>query len=279
MTLELNTKAIFTIAKKEYMDNVRNKWILALTIIFIILTLVISFVHGRGELTGAEATVIGLMSISTLLVPIIAIMLGYAAISGEVETGSLSVVLAHPVKRFDVLVGKYIGLGSVLATSILLGFGIAGIMIMVSDASNAAGYLIFICLTILLGLVYLGLSICFSAILKRRVASLGAGIGLFFWAMIIGMVIMGIFLATGGDLMDLGTGMPDWMWSSMMVLSPSDMYQTATMLGFGLRELAVMGFGISVPEFITVGKLLVIFATWILTPFFIADYFFKNRDI
>ncbi len=280
MGLEINPKTIFTIAKKEYMDNLRNKWILALTIIFIILTLVISFVHGRGELTGAQFTVIGLMSISTLLVPIIAIMLGYAAISGEVETGSLSVVLAHPVRRFDVLVGKYLGLGSVLATSILLGFGIAGIVIMVGDASDAAGYLIFICLTILLGLVYLGLSICFSAILKRRVASLGAGIGLFFWAMIIGMVIMAIFMAQGGDLFDLGTtGMPDWMWSSMMVLSPSDMYQTATMLGFGLSEFAVMGFRISLPEFITMGKLLVIFATWILAPFFYAYYFFKKRDI
>ncbi len=280
MAPDINTKAIFTIAKKEYMDNLRNKWILALTIIFIILTLVISFVHGGGEFTGVDVTAIALMSISTLLVPIIAIMLGYAAISGEAETGSLSVVLAHPVKRFDVLVGKYIGLGSVLATSILLGFGIAGIVIMASDASEVAGYLIFICLTILLGFVYLSLSICFSALLKRRVASLGAGIGLFFWAMIIGMVIMGIFLAQGGDLMDLGnSGMPDWMWSATMILSPSDMYQTATMLGFGLRDLGVMGFRISVPEFITLGKLLVIFATWILAPFFFADYFFKKRDI
>jgi ABC-type transport system involved in multi-copper enzyme maturation permease subunit len=280
MKLDINTKAIFTIAKKEYMDNLRNKWILALTIIFIILTLVISYVSGFGELTGAEATVIGLMSISTLLVPLIAIMLGYAAISGEAETGSLSVVLAHPVKRFDVLAGKYLGLGSVLSTSILLGFGIAGIMIMASDASDAVGYLVFICLTILLGLVYLGLSICFSAILKRRVTSLGAGIGLFFWAMIIGMVIMAIFMAQGGNLFDLGsTGMPDWMWSATMILSPSDMYQTATMLGFGLRELGIMGVDISVPAFITMGKLMVIFATWILAPLFVAYYFFKKRDI
>jgi ABC-type transport system involved in multi-copper enzyme maturation permease subunit len=280
MRLDLNPKTIFTIAKKEYMDNLRNKWILALTIIFIILTLVMSFVHGGGELTGVEVTVLGLISISTLLVPIIAIMLGYAAISGEAETGSLSVVLAHPVKRFDVLIGKYIGLGSVLSTSILLGFGIAGIVIMTSDAGELGGYLVFICLTILLGLVYLSLSMCFSAILKRRVTSLGAGIGLFFWAMIIGTVIMAIFMAQGGDIMDIGTtGMPDWMWSSMMILSPSDMYQTATMLGFGLRDLGVMGFEISVPAYITMGKLLVIFATWILAPLFIAYYFFRKRDI
>ena len=280
MGINVNTKAIFTVAKKEFMDNVRNKWILGLTIIFIILTLVISFAHGRGELTGVEITVMGLLSISTLLVPIIAIMLGYASISGEAETGSLSVVMAHPIRRVEVLLGKYIGLGSVLSTSIILGFGIAGIVIMSSDAGDVAGYLVFIVLTILLGLVYLSLSICFSAILKRRVTSLGAGIGLFFWAMIIGSVIMAIFWATGGDLMDLGTtGMPDWMWSSMMILSPSDMYQTATMLGFGLRELAVVGFEISVPDYITLGKLLVIFATWILAPFFVAYYFFTKRDI
>ena len=64
-----------------------------------------------------------------------------------------------------------------------------------------------------------------------------------------------------------------------MILSPSDMYQTATMLGFGLRDLGVMGFEISVPGFITMGKLLVIFATWILSPLFIAYHFFRKRDI
>lgn len=278
MQPRLNPKNIFTIAKKEFMDNLRSKWIITLTIIFIILTLAISFALGGGTLSDMELTVLGLISISTMLVPIIAIMLGYNTITGEAETGSIQVVLSTSIRRIEVLIGKYLGLGSVLATSILLGFGIAGLVIMSKNSEGMGGYLVFICLTIMLGLIYLSLSICFSALLKRRVTALGAGIGLFFWAMIIGTVIYVIYFAMGGSFQDLGTGMPDWMWSTMMILSPSDMYQTSTMLGFSLTGMEAMGFTIEVPDFIVMWKLMVIYLCWIFIPIVLAYVFLKRRD-
>ena len=281
MKPDFNISNVITIAKKEFMDNLRNSWIMILTVLFIILTLVMSFVGGGGSLGDIEITVVGLLSIASLLVPIIAIMLGYNTISGEAESGSLLVVQSYPVSREEVYFGKFLGLGSVLAVSVLLGFGISGMAIAgTSGGTNPVGFLVFIFLTILLGLIYLSMSICFSAILKRRTTSLYAGIALFFWAMIIGSVIMGIHLGTGGSFADfVSGGMPNWMWSAMMVLSPSDMYQTATMLGFDLRVADVSGFSIAIPDFISMANLLVIFILWIVVPLGVGYYFYRKRDI
>ena len=281
MKPEFNISNVITVAKKEFMDNLRNNWIMILTVLFIILTLVMSFVSGGGSLGDIEITVIGLLAIASLLVPIIAIMLGYNTISGEAETGSLLVVQSYPVSREDVYFGKFLGLGSVLAVSVLLGFGISGIVIGAAVGGiNLGGFLVFIFLTILLGLIYLSMSICFSSILKRRSTSLYAGVGLFFWSMIISSVIMGVFLGTDGSFDDiLSGGMPSWMWSSMMVLSPQDMYQTATMLGFDLRMADISGFTIMIPDFITMTNLLVISFLWIVVPLSVGYYFYRKRDI
>jgi len=278
----INFNNMVIMAKKEYMDNLRNNWIVILTIIFIILTLVISFVSGGGSMGDVDITVLGMLTIATMLIPIIAIILGYNTISGEAETRSFSVVQSCPISRLEVYFGKFIGLGSVLTTSIILGFGISGLVIAATGANtDTASYLLFIFLTILLGLVYLSLSLCFSAILKRRTTSLYAGIALFFWAMIIGSVIMGIYFAQGGSFSDMIStgGMPDWMWSAMMILSPSDMYQTATMLAFDMRSSDMGGMSIGVPAFITLAKLMVIFIVWIVVPMVTGYLFYRKRDI
>ena len=279
--MAINFNNIKTIAKKEFMDNLRSKWIITLTFIFILLTLAMSFVQGGGGLSSMEVTVVGIMAIASMLVPIVAIMLGYNTITGEAESGSLLVVLSNPITRLEVLLGKFVGLGSVLSTSILLGFGIAGIVIMVEDSSNVVGYMIFMVLTILLGLMFLSLSICFSALLKRTVMSLGAGIGIFFWGMIIGTVLMGVYLATtpNSDLMSMANNMPDWMMSAMMILSPMHMYQTSTMLGFSMTSLSTGGFSISLPDYITLPRLLIIYSVWIIVPMIVGYFSLKKRDI
>ncbi len=231
-------------------------------------------------LGGMENTVSILIGISTMLIPIIAIILGYSTISGEAESGALAVVLAYPVRRSEVLLGKFIGRGAVLVVSIVLGFGASGIIIAATAGTESVGaYLVFIGLTVLIGLLYLSLSICFSAICKKRATSLAAGVFIFFWAMIYGIIIMGIFMATGGSMSEMMTGnisYPDWLWYSM-VLSPADTYQMSVMLAFGIRQM--FGFAVEVPGFITLGYLVGVQLIWTLVPLILAYFVFKRRDI
>lgn len=280
----INVKATYSVAKKEFMDNIRNRWIIVLTIIFVILTIVASYlaggkVGGQAVLGGMEETVLTVISISTILIPLIAIMLGYSTISGEAERGALSVVLAYPVRRLEVLLGKLIGLGSVLVISTVAGFGAGGIVIAATaGAGSGMAYLAFIGLTVLVGIIYLSLSIFFSTLCSKRATSLGAGVFVFFWSMIVGMFIMGAYLATGGSLTDLMMGtvvLPDWLWVSVF-LSPMDMNQMSVMLAFDIDQM--FGFSVQVPKYMSLGLLVVVQLTWIIVPLLLAYYFFERRD-
>jgi ABC-type transport system involved in multi-copper enzyme maturation permease subunit len=281
----INPKAIYTIAKKEFTDNIRNKWIIVISIIFIILTIASSYVAGgQGEFGGMEETVVSVLSISTLLIPLIAIMLGFSTIAGEAEKGALSVVLSYPIKRVEVLIGKFLGLGSVLAVTPLIGFGLGGIVIIATvGAEEGLAYLAFIALTILLGLMYLSSILFISALCRTRVRAIAGGVILFFWAMIYGLIIMSIYIATGGNYQDFfspsGTGMldlPGWFWGSI-VFSPGDLNQMAVMRAFDVNQ--AFGFQIEAPDWLSIGFLLIIHFIWIIVPLILAYYVFKKRDI
>jgi len=233
-----------------------------------------------GEIGEMEATIATLLTLSSMLLPIIGIMLGYGAIAGEAESGALSVVLTYPVKRIDVILGKFLGLSCVICASVFSGFGIAGIVISIAtSATEWRGYLIFMALAILLGILYVSLSLFFSSILKRKATALGAGIFIFFWGMIIGTIWLGIYAATGGSIIELYTGkasFPEWFWYELF-LSPQDGNQTATLLAFGIKK--IMGISFDIPSWVNLGSIVFSQLLWVMTPLIFAVQFFKRRDI
>lgn len=282
--MSIASRSVFAVARKEFRDHIRNRWILALTLVFVVLTVAASVLAGGqagGDslLGGMEGTVTTLIGISSILIPLIAIMLGYATISGEAESGALALVLAYPVTRTEVLLGKLAGLGSVLVVSIVAGFGVGGVVIALAvDTANAAPYAAFVGLAILLGVLYLSLAVAFSAVVRRRSTSIAAGVLIFFWSMIYGTIVFGIYLATGGGLQDLLAGgeLPDWLWASL-VLSPMDMHQTAVMQAFGIDQ--AMGFDLVPPAYITIEYLVAVQLVWVLVPLAVAFFVFHRRDL
>ncbi|UCF12277.1 MAG: ABC transporter permease subunit [Thermoplasmatales archaeon] len=279
----INPKTIYTMAKKEFLDNIRNKWIIILTIIFVILIIIFSYVAGAGgeDIFGSmEASAMGLLVVSVILIPLIAIILGFSTISGEAESGALYVVLSYPVRRIEVLIGKLLGLGSVIIVSIFMGFGFGGVVIATTTGGESwAGFIGFILLSIFLGWIFLSLSICVSSFCKKRITSIGGGIVLWFWGMIYGTVIIGILYGTGYTFDDFATGnIPDWFFNSV-VFSPPDLHQTAVMRAFGISTIDTMGYSITLPEFLNMGLLLVAHLIWFIVPLILAYYFFKKRDI
>ncbi len=280
----IEPNSIYTIAKKEFLDNIRNKWVILLTILFVLLIVVFSYVAGgqTGEDTfgNMQNTVFGLIGISSLLIPLIAIILGFSTISGEAESGALYVVLSYPIRRIEVLLGKLLGLGLVITVSIIFGFGLGGIVIALTVGTQSfAGYIAFIFLSIFLGFIYLSLAICISSYCKRRITSIGGGILVFFWGMIYGTVLMGILFGTGYSMQDLMSGnIPDWFFNSV-VFSPTDLSQTTVQRAFGVTTISAAGFQMSIPEFLSITVLLLSQIIWFLIPLILAYYFFKKRDI
>ncbi len=270
--------SIFTISKKELMDNIRNKWIIILTIIFTSLTLVVSyfgsiFSNGWQDL---GITIQGMISLVSLLIPIIALMLGYSAINGEIEKGSMNSLLSLPVNRLEILLGKFLGLGSLLTITITIGFGFAGIVIGLNVPNvDYLSYLFFILSTVLLGLVFLVIALFLSSLFKKRSAAMGSAIFIWFlFQIILPIVFIGILVANS-DILDITNNVPDW-YHVINLFNPLQVYTYLINLSTGLSMNSIT---IPFPEYYSTLLMTSILLAWIIIFMFLSYLKFNRRDI
>lgn len=203
-------KDVWSVAKKEFLDNYRNRWVLVLSLIFVVLPLVSSYFSS--QLIGWQdfsLTISNMRIAVEIFIPIIGLMLGYAAIVGEIEMGSLSSVLALPVNREEILLGKFLGLGSVICSTILIGFGISGIIIAVNVPNPDYGvYILYILVSILLGLAFLSVALLFSTIFRQRSTAMGGVIFLWvFFAVFWQLFLRVVLFVISGDILS----QPSWL--------------------------------------------------------------------
>src|SRR6185295_9917997 len=105
--------AVLVIARKEFGDGLRNRWVIAATLLMAALALALSLLGSAP--TGVVAadrlavTVVSLSSLSIYLVPLIALLLSFDAVVGEVQQGTMLLLLAYPLARWQVIAGKFLG--------------------------------------------------------------------------------------------------------------------------------------------------------------------------
>lgn len=274
---------IFSIAKKEIMDNIRNKWVIIISFLFAVLTLLVSyagslFSEGWQDL---GLTVAGMSTLVQYLISIIALILGYVAIIGEIEKGSMSSLLSLPTTRLEILLGKFLGLGAVLTLTILIGFGVAGIVIGINVPEvNYVEYLIFIAASILMGLVFLSLGLFLSCLFKRRSTAMGGAIFVWFLFAIIWMFISAGLLVATVDLTDVQSlSLPDWYYG-FQLLNPLGPYGTLVSLNVGSVAAAQEHVTeLSYPSFYTSEVMILVLIAWLVVPLFLAFWMFKRKDV
>lgn len=132
------------------------------------------------------------------LVPLIAIALGFDSINGEFNRRTLSRVLAQPIYRDALLLGKFLA-GLLTLTLVLtaiwlmiIGLGIFRLGVPPTGEEVARG-LLFLLATIAYGGIWLGLALVFSVRFRQpATAALGAiSVWLFFtvfWGMLVGLI-------------------------------------------------------------------------------------------
>ncbi|HXF61572.1 MAG TPA: ABC transporter permease [Caldilineaceae bacterium] len=193
----MSLHTIWTLAQKELRDALRNRWFLLYTLAFLALALGLSALSSSGAgltgLAGFGRTAASLINLVLLMVPLMALTVGAQSLAGEEERRTLAYLLAQPLSRAELFLGKYLGLALGMLATLLLGFGLAGVVLGAQGAGDPAGYLILVGLAFLLALVMLSAGFLISAWTRR--AGVAVGIGLFLW-------LLFVFL---GDLGMMGT--------------------------------------------------------------------------
>ncbi|WP_461865235.1 ABC transporter permease [Thermococcus sp.] len=137
------------------------------------------------------------MSIITVIGAILGAALGGDAINREIETGTAKVLLGHPVYRDEVINGKFLGMGILIAvTNLVVYIAIIAVMMIlgipIDGDSVLRGFLVML-VTILYTLVFLSIGLMFSTFFKKPEAStfVASGLAIFltvFYGIIVGVI-------------------------------------------------------------------------------------------
>lgn len=278
-------RQVRTIALKEFMDNVRGRWILVLSLIFIVLALVVSAYGGMetgqgAGIRGFRATSFSMVGLVASFVPILGLMASYATLAGEREQGSLQLLLTMPITRAEALLGKLLGLGAVLTTSILVGLGAAGVAIALSAGAEGWGaYLGLIGGTLLLAFAFVSLGILFSSFASKRSTAIALAVFVWFFFTIIWSLLVFGLAAAAGVPFDFTGGqfsLPGWIWAIDLV-NPAEALNGLSASAFGVNE--AMGFSFSYPSWVIPWTMASALALWVVVPHLIAQWRMRGLDL
>lgn len=191
----LDFRSMNIIAGKEIRDSLSNRWFLFFTAIFTLLSLAVSLMGlaGTGSLgvAGFGRTAASLVNLVLLIVPLMGLMLGATSIAVEKDQKTLQTLLAQPLNRSEILMGKFAGLALSLTGAILFGFGFSGLAMALSGVTAQIGvYLWLVGFTLMLGLACLAIGFSMSVLVQRSATATSAA--LFVWLTMLFISDLGI---------------------------------------------------------------------------------------
>jgi len=266
---------IATIASKEFWDRIRNRWVLAVALVFTAFALVIAYFgaaqQGAVGFRSIDLTIASLVSLVIYLIPLIALVLGFDAIVGERERGSLDLLLSMPITRLELLLGKYFGLAAALAFSTIAGFGLVAIVLSAKLDLNALfHYAGFMLSSVLLGCAFLSLAVMLSVFAADRTRASGLAIATwFFFVLVFDLLLLGALVVTGGQ----------WggeIFPYLLLANPADVFRILNI--FSLDDVRTLyGLATVFPRALADPWLLgLVMLAWIVVPLGIASWRFRK---
>lgn len=231
-------RRILSTALAELRISVRNRWVaialLLMAVFSLVLTLAGSAPTGGIGADALSVTVASLTSLGVYLIPLIALLMSFDAIAGEVERGTLPLLLTYPVARLEVLLGKFLAHQAILALAVALGYGLAAAVTVSGDRAAVAGLPALWRLgwsSVLLGATFLGAGYAVSSLARRPSAAAGLAIGL--WLGLVVLYDLGLLAAV---VADSGGWFTSTAFPFALLANPADAFRL-----FNLTASASMG--------------------------------------
>ncbi|MBF0804629.1 MULTISPECIES: ABC transporter permease [unclassified Neisseria] len=273
---------VWIITGKEIRDSLRNRWVLAATLLLAVLALSLGFLGsaptGAVKADPLTVTVVSLSSLSIFLIPLIAMLLSYDALIGEIERGTMALLLSYPISRAQVLAGKFAGHLIILTLATSAGYGLAGIALQLAGGGFDSGawqpFLLLIAASVLLGAAFLAMGYLISAKVKERGTAAGTAIGVWlFFVVIFDMTLLGILAADTGQMITAP------ILETVLLFNPADIYRLLNLTGYENTAMYAGMAGLSGQLSLGRPVLLAAQLLWIAVPFAFAAGAFQKRQI
>jgi Cu-processing system permease protein len=270
------------IARKEIHQAIRNRWVLASTLLLAGLSLSLTFLGsaptGSVGVRALDVVIVSLSSLTIFLVPLIALLISHDAIVGDMERGTMLLLLSYPVARWQVLLGKFIGHLAVLAFATCLGYGIAAAALIASgsriDSDSLAAFSAMIGSSVLLGAVFVATGYLVSALVRDRGTAAGICIGLWLLLVLIyDMALLGLLAV------DQGRSISSAAVDAMLLLNPTDVYRLFNLTGFANVSTFAGMAGLAQSTTLSATILLAVLLLWTIVPLGLAALAFSRREL
>jgi Cu-processing system permease protein len=274
---------VLIVARKEFKDGLRSRWLLAITAVFAALALSIAYVgsaaSGRVGFTSLATTLVSLTTLAGFVVPLISLVLAYDTLLGERDNGVLLLLLSYPLSRMQLLAGKFLGHNGVLTLATVLGFGGAiGVIELMSPAARTAdawrAIAVFIVTAALLGSSFVGIACLISAVLREK--SRAAGIALLTWFVFVvafDLLLLGILVVSRGNAVE------QRVFPYLLMLNPIDVFRLINIEVMrnarGADVLTAMTGGHSYGS----ATLCLLLVVWSVLPFAVAMFWFRRQEV
>ncbi len=266
---------------KELRDGFRNRWVAAAIIVLGILALTLSVLGsaptGSVRVSALDISVVSLASLSVYLIPLIALMLSFDAMIGEIERGTMMLLLTYPVTRWQIIMGKFLGHVLILSIAIVVGYGGAVVALTLVTDSGTEGwpaYAMMMGSSVVLGAVFTALGYLVSVLVRERATAIGAAIGL--WLV---FVVLYDLLLFGVLTMDKDQLIGQQLFSMLMLVSPTDTYRVLNLSSFeGVSEAAGIA-GVASEAGLSGTLLAGVMLLWVFVPLMATLLVFQRREL
>ncbi|TDX82163.1 Cu-processing system permease protein [Neorhizobium sp. R1-B] len=271
---------ILIIARKEIQEGLRNRWVLATTLLLAALSLTLSFLGsaptGNVGVNQLDVVIVSLSSLTIFLLPLIALLLSHDAIVGESERGTMLLLLSYPIGRGEVIFGKFFGHLAILAFATLIGFGASAAALTLTGTDiTGESWLAFLSMlgsSVLLGAVFLAIGYLTSTLARERSTAGGIAIGIWlFFVLIYDMALL------GGLVASQGRAVPALLLDLLLVANPTDAYRLLNLGSGNAGTLSGMG-GVAANSRLSAPVMIVALSLWTIVPLGVATFFFSRRE-
>ncbi|NVN88286.1 MAG: ABC transporter permease [Rhodopseudomonas sp.] len=274
-------RTVAIIAGKEIQEGLRNRWVLATTLLLAALSLSLTFLGsaptGNVGVGALDVVVVSLSSLTIFLLPLIALLISHDAVVGEMERGTMILLLSYPVGRGQVILGKFVGHVLILAFATVIGYGAAGVALMLTGTSSlAASWYAFGAMlgsSIMLGAVFVAIGYLISSLVRDRGTAAGLSIGV--WLL---MVLVFDMALLGFLVVDQGRIISGPVLNALLFLNPTDLYRLTNLTGFNVSQFAGMA-GLAGSTNPGLAPLLLGLSVWIAVPLGLAMLSFARREL
>lgn len=271
-------RRVAVIAREEFRRALEGRWLFGFTVLLTALTLGLSF-FGLAQsrevgFVGFARVTLSLMNLVLFVVPLCGLMLGVTSIAGG--RGTLSLLLAQPVGRGEVLVGKFLGLGAALTVAQAIGFGAGGTLVALqAGADQVNGFLALTGLSIALGWLTVSASLGIAVAWPDRLKA--TSVALLLWLL---LVVAYDLAVLGATTMLQGLPLQSVLFPALL-LNPVDLARVLTTLAVGSGALFGPTSAVLMRMFGSTGGValgLFVLLVESVLPLLVAVRWFRRRD-